>query len=244
MKYFFTYSDDLPDNCGFELYGIVHMIWLLIIIIAVFAFVMSKRYIKEKLLCFQGNFLLFLIIIRLIVVTLIGHMSVYELPFHLCSIAGILCFIHSRYKIWWLGQIIYTLCLPGTVAALIFPNWTEYPAMNFITIQAFLFHGGIVLYIAVSLNTKNIVPDFKGIIYSAVFLVFITVPIYLFDRCFNVNYLFVLRPSAGSPLEWMENCMGNPGYLIGYALLVVLVMFIMNFFYYIYKTGYKGYRGR
>ena len=40
------------------------------------------------------------------------------------------------------------ICLPGTVLALLFPNWNFYPVIHFITLEGFLFHMGIVLYVA------------------------------------------------------------------------------------------------
>jgi len=43
-----------------------------------------------------------------------------------------------------------------------------------------------------------------------------------------VNYMFVNWPSAGSPLVWLADRMGNPGYLIGYAALVFLCMLLMD----------------
>ena len=50
-----------------------------------------------------------------------------------------------------------------------------------------------------------------------------TVPlIYLFDWVFSANYFFLRVPAPGSPLEWMAGFLGNPGYLLGYFVLLVL----------------------
>ena len=40
--------------------------------------------------------------------------------------------------------------------------------------------------------------------------------------------LGAFTPSAGSPLVWLADRMGNPGYLIGYAALVFLCMLLMD----------------
>ena len=50
----------------------------------------------------------------------------------------------------------------------------------------------------------------------------------LVDKRYDVNYMFVNWPSAGSPLVWLADRMGNPGYLIGYAALVFLCMLLMD----------------
>ena len=54
-------------------------------------------------------------------------------------------------------------------------------------------------------------------------LVCCTVPVYLFDRFFGTNYMFLLWPSPGSPLEWFASFLGNPGYLLGYFPMLAVV---------------------
>lgn len=56
----------------------------------------------------------------------------------------------------WAGTVLYTLCLPGTVLALLFPDWVRYPADSFITIQGFTFHAGIVLLTCLPAVAHNI----------------------------------------------------------------------------------------
>lgn len=232
LAYFFTYSDDIPADMGFSMFGISHILWLLFL--AAGAMYICRRVLRSdeagarRMVCHIGDFMLFLTILRILVICVIGEMSVYELPLHLCSLAGIFGFIHARRQSDWMGQVLYTLCLPGTVFALIFPNWTEYPPIHFITIQGFLFHGAIVLYVMCQLYLKNIVPDIKYIWKPIVFLL-VSVPcIYVFDMRYDTNYFFVRVPSADSPLEWMAEGMGVPGYLWGYALLVICVMLCMD----------------
>ena len=152
----------------------------------------------------------------------------YELPFHLCSMAGILCAVHCLTKWKWLGQVLYTICLPGTVLALLFPNWNFYPVIHFITLEGFLFHMGIVLYVAGNLHpmkSDRILQNsgrwcyfwlrlwyrFTGLIKDMMWIICL------------LNW-----PSAGSPLVWLADRMGNPGYLTGYAALVFLCMLLMD----------------
>ena len=40
--------------------------------------------------------------------------------------------------------------------------------------------------------------------------------------------MFVNVPSPGSPLEWLASFLGNPGYLAGYAVLMLLCMVLMD----------------
>ncbi len=238
LEYFFTYWDDIPEGIGFSMFGWEHILWLLFVLSGLLFCLkcirVCDRHTAGTWIRCIGSFLLFLIIFRIALIVFLGKMSVYELPLHLCSMAGILCFIHAWWNIKWVGQVLYTLCLPGTVFALIFPNWTEYPAIHWITIQSFLFHGGIVLYVVSQLKIGMIKPEFRYIRQSLLFLL-VTVPvIYIFDWYFHVNFMFVRIPSSDSPLAWMARYMGVPGYLWGYALLVICVMVCMNGGYELY----------
>lgn len=231
IEYFFTYSDDIPAGVGFSMFGFSHILWLLLLVLGIgYVYqkvVRSDRATASRIVRYIGDFMLFLIVLRILVICVIGAMSVYELPIHLCSLAGFLGFIHARRQADWIGQVLYTLCLPGTVFALVFPNWTEYPPINFITIQGFLFHGAIVLFMMCQLHLKNIVPNIKCIWKPIVFLL-VSVPfMYVFNIRYRTNYFFVRVPSADSPLEWIAKYMGVPGYLWGYALLVICVMLCM-----------------
>lgn len=71
-------------------------------------------------------------------------------------------------------------------------------------------------------------PDFAKLWQVVLFLTAVVIPIYWFDKKYDVNYMFVNWPSAGSPLVWLADRMGNPGYLIGYAALVFLCMLLMD----------------
>ena len=245
LRYFFTYGDHLPDGVGFPMFGAAHMLWLALLLAA--AVIFLRKYSKwspdaqERAGRAVGMSLIALMLIRMVYVSLIGKLTVYELPLHLCSIAGFLCALHSFVKWDWLGQTLYALCLPGTVLALVFPDWCYYPPVHFITIEGFLFHAGIVLYAGCQLSSGRIVPEIKKLWKVLLFLLFAVPPVYWFDVQFHVNYMFLRYPSAGSPLEWLASWMGNPGYLYGYALLTVLVLTLMDAGYALVRVLKKSY---
>lgn len=243
LQYFFVYGDSLPENVGFSMFGVVHLFWLALLLAGSVLFLKKyARWSVKRQKCAEqivGLALIALIFIRMVYVTMIGKMSVYELPLHLCSIAGILCGLHAFVKWDWLGQVLYSLCLPGTVLALIFPDWYYYPALHFITIEGFLFHAGIIIYVGCQLISHKIVPSLKKIWKVLLFLFFVVPLIYWFDVRFHANYMFVRYPSVGSPLELLTALMGNPGYLLGYAALAVLVIGLMDLGYYVIKLFSK-----
>lgn len=246
LNYFFTYETKIPDGVGFTLFGPWHLLWLMLLVAGGILYVRRyKKSSEQQQKHMEGLVaasLILWIAIRMLYIVLIHEKMLYELPFHLCSMAGILCAIHYFTNWKWLGQVLYTICLPGTILALLFPNWNFYPVIHFITIEAFFFHIGIVLYVAGQLASHKIEPKLTRLWQVLLFLLAVVTPIYWFDKKFDVNYMFVNWPSAGSPLVWLAEKMGNPGYLAGYAALVLLCMVLMDVGYFLWTTYAKNSR--
>ncbi len=232
---FFTYETTLQRGIGFGMFRVGHFIWLAVIFAGIYLVMRwyrrADKRTQRKIEIVTAASMSVWIVIRVIYIAVLHENFLYELPLHLCSMAGILCAIHCVTHWEWLGQVLYSLCLPGAVLALLFPNWNFYPAIHFLTMEAFLFHMGIVLYVCMMLQSHGIVPDIRKLWKVIVFMVVVVVPIYFFDKRFNVNYMFVNRPSAGSPLVWLAGWMGDPGYLVGYAILMILCVVLMDLGY-------------
>jgi len=232
-QFFWTYETQIPDGLGFAQFGAAHLLWLALL--SGLSILCLRRARSRRACLILGWSILAMEIYRDIVLLFIGYHGIYELPLHLCSLAGFFCFLHALRPRDWMGQVLYTLCLPGALAALLFPDWTRYPAINFMTIHGFLFHGAVVLYIRLALARREIVPDIKKLWKPVVFLCILVPPVYLFNKIFHANYLFINVPSPGSPLVLLERLLGNPGYLIGYAVLILLVMAGMDIGYLIWS---------
>ena len=232
---FFTYETTLQSGIGFGMFRVGHFIWLAVIFAGIYLVMRWYRRTdmrtQRKIEIVTAASMSVWIVIRAIYIAVLRENFLYELPLHLCSMAGILCGIHCATHWDWLGQVLYSLCLPGAVLALLFPNWNFYPAIHFLSMEAFLFHMGILLYVFLMLWSHKIVPDVKKAGYVVFFMLAVVVPIYFFDQRYDVNYMFVNRPSAGSPLVWLADRMGDPGYLVGYALLMLLCVVLMDLGY-------------
>lgn len=123
-----------------------------------------------------------------------------------------------------LGEISFILIMPGAICALLMPDWTMYPLWNYFSIHGYLWHGLLVLYPCLLLYDHEIAPRISHLWYEALFLAVVVPLIELFNIYHDTNYLFIHWPPADTPLAWLASFMGNPGYLIGYAILAVLVM--------------------
>lgn len=125
-----------------------------------------------------------------------------------------------------LGEVSFVLLMPGSVTALIFPDWTNYPLFNFMCLHSFFWHTLIACYPMLLLISGRIHPTIKHLWYPFLYLAIITPPIALFDYKENCNYLFVHWPVQGTPLESLYNLMGSC-WRVGYAVLVFAVILVI-----------------
>ena len=228
---FFTYETQLPKDVGFSLFGSVHLAWLAGIlaftILAALWFSQRSAYRQRRISWAAAWLLCAMIVVEKVVLALTGHLNVYSLPFHLCELAPLL-YLFFAWRHWdWLGQVIYALCLPGAAAALLFPDWSAYPQWSFMNINSFLVHGLLVLFPILQLVEHTIRPRLGALWKVWLFLAVLVPPMWLFNRTFGTNYLFLNAASPNSPLAWILDFTGPAWYLLGYALLGLAVMVIM-----------------
>lgn len=248
---FFAYSSMIEEkglDIGFELYGMGHLIWLvsiLIVTVIIGNIYKNSSYLqKEKIKRFFAVAILLSEILKDIVLAIAGADMIGYLPMHLCSFAILGMMAHS-YGHWQevTGQLMAYAFFPGAIAALLFCNWTEYPFLNYMCIHSFAFHGWIVCYFVMLYRAAEIRPSYSGLWKTVAAMLLASIPVYFFNIAFDTNYLFLNEASEGSPLVIVWNLFGTRfgeiGYLIGAALLVIIVFHIL---YVAYKLLSKIFR--
>ncbi|MBQ7583227.1 MAG: YwaF family protein [Lachnospiraceae bacterium] len=236
---FFTYGDKLPETSGYRLFHAGHILLMVlcmaICIGCVYYYRRCDEVQKKTFRRIMSGLIIALIAIRLLYVCLCKADIIYDLPLHLCSIAGIFCFIYERgYEVLpgafrsALEQTMFSLFLPGAVMAIVFSDGTMYPLFHFITFQSNLYHALVVAYIIIKITDGNVRPDIRQGYKSLLFLALIVPPVYIFDRIFRANYMFLLAPSLGSPFTGIYTEYGYPGYMLCYALTVMLEIAAIN----------------
>lgn len=227
MEYFFTLEQDLPAGAGFALWGREHLCWLAIgaalgvilcllyrrvggrgrmaLRIAVGCAVLLCELLKDGNLIVQGAF------------------GVYYLPLHLCGLAVFFTVCHCLRPGETVGNFLYSTCVPGAAFALLFPDWTVYPAFSYHSLVAFVVHSLLVIYPLMLVCGGDLRPDARLLPRCLGILAVLAAAVYVFDRAFQANYMFLLLPAPGSPLEWFASFLGNPGYLLGYLPMLAAV---------------------
>jgi uncharacterized membrane protein YwaF len=102
-----------------------------------------------------------------------------------------------------------------------------YPPLNYQCIQSFVIHGFHIAFPAMLIYAGDLKPSIRSIWRPALFLVIIVPPIYFLNKAIGTNFFFVNAGSEGSPLEILIDIMGNPGFLVGFAGLLLVVWFII-----------------
>ncbi|MBQ6468438.1 MAG: YwaF family protein [Lachnospiraceae bacterium] len=214
---------------SFALFGKPHMIWLAICAAGMAAAAWPAGRVSEKNAKVVSKILAILVFVFHLLETVFriweGTFGIGMLPLHVCAIAAYGCVIFE-----WLPNVpaeaaLFFPCLPGDIAAVLFPDWTDYPPFSALSILGFLGHLSIACYIIFKIGRGEIFPRRKLVIFSVLFLAVYAACMIPFNRHFGTNYGFLQIPAPGSPLESIEKITGGGiSYLAGYALLVLACM--------------------
>ena len=234
MEYFWYTYHDLPSGVGFSYFGAKHLTALALIAIGIVACCLVFARLAER---GRGRMLKGIAVLvaagelaRDVVLVCVGHFGMEFLPLHLCSFAIVVYVVHSfmpesRLRDA-LGEISWCLLMPGSMSALLFPNWTAYPMLNFMNLHSFLWHALLVLYPVLLLLGGRIRPRVGHWWYAAVFLLVVVPPVYAFDVVTGYNYLFVNFPLAGTPMTVLSELLGA-WWRVGYAAFALAVIVAM-----------------
>ena len=230
---------------GFSLYGTAHICWLILLAVLTgaicYAFkkTLAKAGAEEQgsrarktWLAAAGGITLILHLAQLVWWQLDGSLNRYTLPVHVCALAVYLlvlflilrgCGCRARFP----EAALFFPCLPGAVAAILFPDWTDYPPFGTLSCLGFLGHGAIVVAILLAIKAGFIRPSWRLAPYSVLFLALYAAIMIPVDRAYGLNYGFLIEPVPGSPLAWIEEvCEPGIPYQIGYAAFALFILLI------------------
>ncbi len=229
MNMFFTTKDYIPEGVGFKAFGILHLIWLAVLVLCCYLAAAYYKKLNTKsrntMRIILGSVIIGLEIIKDIVLIAIDEFGVGYLPFHLCGINILLIAFDLFKPTKVVRNFLYYFCIPGALLALLFPNWTVLPGLNFFNIHSFLIHIALVMYPIMLVFSGDIPLDIKYMPRCIALLIAMAIPLYFLNILWDTNFMFLLRPDSGNPLELFEKLLGN--HLWGFPILLPLVMFVM-----------------
>jgi hypothetical integral membrane protein (TIGR02206 family) len=228
----FLAFDTLCQNQeGISLWGSVHMAWLgtglWVYLCLARIYRNAPPHLQRRLRLGMAGTLGALELTRTLVLAMNGAYDVYSLPLHLCGLSLFVVIYHAIRQTPFSGQFLYALGMPGALLALVFPDWIDYPPLCTLSILSFSIHILLVLYPAVLLASGDLRPEPTLLPKCFLSLLALAGVVYLFDRRFDANYMFLLRPAPHSPLSWFAGWLGIPGYVLGFLPMLALVWLIL-----------------
>ncbi len=226
---FFVTSDNIPEGVGFQTFGLTHILWLLastLLCIAACIFYKKLSEGKRKIvLTVLGAYIFAQEMIKNLVLIILGEFSWGYLPFHLCGINILLIAFDIIKPTKVVRSFLYYFAIPGAALALLFPNWTKMPVWNFFHLHSFTIHILLVLYPLLLITTGQVATDLKSALRGVLLLVVMAIPVYGLNLLWGTNFMFLMKPDSGNPLEMFEKLLGS--HLWGFPILLPIVVFVM-----------------
>lgn len=229
MKHFLDTTDTIIDGVGFYQFGPVHLIWL-----AVAAAIIAANCVLYRKLTPTGQDRWRKVVALLIISNEVfkhtmlfigGNFEPDYLPLHLCSINIFLIAIHAWRPSTMLSNFLYTVCIPGAMAALLFPSWTKLPFGNFMHMHSFTVHIELVMYPLVLAVCGELKPSARGIPKCLGLLIIMAVIALIANLIFDTNFMFLMEAEPGNPLYAFEQLFGS--HLVGFPILIAAVLVVM-----------------
>ena len=226
---FFVTDANIPEGVGFQTFGLVHILWLLagsFFCVAACVFHRKLSGSKRKIMrTALGVYIFLQEMAKNLVLICLGEFSWGHLPFHLCGINILLIFFDILKPTKVVRSFLYYFAIPGAALALLFPNWTDMPVWNFFHIHSFTIHILLVLYPMLLITTGQVSTDLKAALRGTALLVAMAVPVYGLNLLWDTNFMFLMRPDSGNPLEMFEKLLGS--HLWGFPILLPVVILVM-----------------
>lgn len=230
MAEFFNFKIERADGLGFALFAEEHMAYMLLCAALIGQLCLlylaggSKRRRALDLGLALGTVALELT--RALLLALSGEYGVGHLPLHLCTMAVYILLFHSLCRGRLTGQFLFAFCMPGAAAAILMPDWSYYPPLHFMTVCGFLLHALIVAYPLMLTLGGDLRPDVRQLPKCLGLMLLLAAPVYVFDRLFDTNYMFLNWPPENTPLAWF-GFMGRPFYVLAYLPMLAAVWAVL-----------------
>ena len=230
MKYLLDTTQTIPVGVGFDLYGLTHLLWLGFFLVftigscAIYKNLRSTQ--REKMRLIFAAALIADELFKYAILTVGDRWLADYLPLHLCSVNIFLIAFHAVRPNKLLDNFLYTVCIPGALAALLFPSWATLPFPNLMHIHSFTVHTLLVAYPVMLTWAGEIRPSARYVPKCLVLLAALCIPGIIVNFLFGSNFMFLMYAEPGNPLYFFEQLWGN--HLLGLPILLAAVIALMH----------------
>ena len=242
LGYFFDTKETVPAGLEWNHYGSWHLFWLAVM--AALLIVLSNQYkkkdpaVRARWRKVMGFVILGMEVCKLTILALNGRYTHDYLPLHLCSVNIVLINVHAWKPSKTLDNFLYGICIPGAMAAMVFPDWTVLPPMNYNNIHSFIIHILLVAYPVMTTVGGDLKPDWRQLPKCLLFTACMAVPVYLFNLKFGTNFMFLMYAEPGNPLLMFEQLWGH--HLLGVPVLGTVFIGLMYLILYLCRRATRA----
>ena len=227
---------------GFSLFGREHLLWLCGCAVLVFALVRSyhrlasgPRGIGEpgavRLLRAMAVAMLALLASDDALMVASGTFTAPWWPLHFCNFAEYFSLAYAIRPNRPCRELLLTIGMAGGITALLFPGWSYCPAYTWPVICGFLEHSLILATSLCAVTAPAPRPRRRDVWFSLGFVACYAAFFRWFNAAMGTNFGFLNEAAAGSPLWVWQEWLGNPGYLVPYALSFVVADVVAHLSY-------------
>jgi len=230
MQYLLYTTQTIPPGVGFDLFGLTHLLWLGFFLFFTLGSCIVYRNLRsvqrERMRLIFAALLIADELFKYVILTVGDRWLADYLPLHLCSVNIFLIAFHAVRPNKLLDNFLYTVCIPGAVAALLFPNWASLPFPNLMHIHSFTIHTLLVAYPVMLTFAGEIKPSARYIPKCLLLLAVLCIPGIIVNFLFGSNFMFLMYAEPGNPLYVFEQLWGN--HLLGLPILIAAVILLMH----------------
>ena len=230
MEYFLHTVETIPEGKGFSGFGGIHLAWLAATIVTVMLACLHYHRLsergREKWRKIVAILLVANEVFKDVCLVIGGNFLVSYLPFHLCSVNIFMITWHAWKPSKQLGAFLYTICIPGALAALLFPTWTALPVWNFMHLHSTTVHIMLLMYPVVLTFCGDIRPRAKQIPQCLLILVGVAAMALVINLLLDTNFFFLMEAGGtNNPLYLFEVLLGD--HRFGFPILIAAVLAVM-----------------
>ena len=146
-----------------------------------------------------------------------------DLPFHLCSLLGLLIPLFTYYKKYWMYEILLFWIVGGTLQAVITPDViNDMSSLDYY--RYWIVHLGLLIVIFYATFVFHMRPTFKSVVKSFLALQVYVIAMVVINFIFNSNYFYLNeKPVTASLLDYF----GEWPYYILVGQLIIFPYFLL-----------------
>ena len=150
-------------------------------------------------------------------------------PLHVCNLCELVALGHALSPTSRLGgrlaDLLFCWGIPGCLAALLLPGWAYYcPAWSLASACGFVEHALVLSCALCVLSGGDYAPSPRRFWFPLATSIACGALFRAVNPLLGTNFFFVTNPTAaGGPGPWLLATLGDPGFLVGYLLLVAAV---------------------